>query len=101
MNILIIEDEEQAYTRLKKIILEVLPTATVVGIVMSVRSAVEWFHKNDMPALIFMDINLADGDSFEIFSHTRITAPIIFTTEYEEYAIKAFKVNSVAYLLNP
>lgn len=101
MNILIIEDEEQAYKRLQKLVKEAVPDANIVDVIMSVRSAVEWFQNNEMPQLIFMDINLADGESFEIFNHIRITAPVIFTTAYEEYAIKAFKVNSIAYLLKP
>lgn len=101
MKILIIEDEEQAYKRLQKIIKEALPAAEILGVVMSVKSAIDWFKKNNMPELVFMDVNLADGISFEIFKQITITAPIVFTTAYEEYAIQAFKVNSVAYLLKP
>ncbi len=101
MNVLIIEDEEQAYTRMQKIIKEVLPDARIVAVIVSVNSAIKWFHGHAMPDLVFMDINLADGVSFEIFKEVTITAPIVFTTAYEEYAIQAFKVNSVAYLLKP
>jgi two-component system, LytTR family, response regulator LytT len=101
MKILIIEDEEQAYKRLQKIIKETLPAAEILGVVMSVKSAIDWFKNNAMPELVFMDVNLADGISFEIFKQVKITAPIIFTTAYEEYAIQAFKVNSIAYLLKP
>jgi two-component system, LytTR family, response regulator LytT len=101
MKLLIIEDEEQAYKRMQKIVKEVLPAAEILGVVMSIKSAVEWFRLHAMPDLIFMDINLADGLSFEIFKEVTITAPIIFTTAHEEHAIEAFKVNSIAYLLKP
>jgi two-component system, LytTR family, response regulator LytT len=101
MNVLIIEDEEQAYTRMQKIIKEVLPDAEIVAVLVSVKSAIKWFRDHAMPQLVFMDINLADGVSFEIFREVTITAPIVFTTAYEEYAIQAFKVNSIAYLLKP
>ena len=101
MKILIIEDEEQAYKRLQKLIKEVIPSAHIAGIVVSVQSAVAWFNKNPMPELIFMDINLADGSSFEIFKSVNISCPIIFTTAYGEYAVQAFKVNSIDYLLKP
>jgi len=67
----------------------------------SVSGAVEWFQQNPVPDLVFMDIQLADGLSFEIFEKTKVLCPVIFTTAYEEYAIKAFKVNSVDYLLKP
>ncbi len=101
MKILIIEDEEQAYKRLQKLIKEVIPSADIAGIVVSVQSAVAWFNKNPMPELVFMDINLADGSSFEIFKSVNISCPIIFTTAYGEYAVQAFKVNSIDYLLKP
>jgi two-component system, LytTR family, response regulator LytT len=101
MKVLIIEDEEQAYARMQKIIKEVVTDAEVLAVIVSVKSAIKWFHDNAMPDLVFMDINLADGVSFEIFKEVTITAPIIFTTAYEEFAIQAFKVNSVAYLLKP
>ncbi len=101
MKILIVEDEEQAYKRLTKLISEAVPNAVVLNVVMSIQSAVKWFASNPMPDLVFMDVNLADGESFEIFKQTTISCPIIFTTAYEEYAIKAFKVNSIAYLLKP
>ncbi|MDX1936063.1 MAG: LytTR family DNA-binding domain-containing protein [Flavihumibacter sp.] len=101
MKILIVEDEEQAYKRLKKLIAEAVPGAVILDVVMSIQSAIKWFAGNPMPDLVFMDVNLADGESFEIFKQVSITCPIIFTTAYEEYAIKAFKVNSIAYLLKP
>jgi DNA-binding LytR/AlgR family response regulator len=101
MNFLIIEDEEPAATRLKKIILEIEPDAKVLDIIESVRSAVQWFKSHGSPDIIFMDINLADGSSFEIFSRTNIESPVIFITAFDEFAIKAFKVNSIDYLLKP
>jgi DNA-binding LytR/AlgR family response regulator len=66
-----------------------------------VKRSVEWFANNPPPELVFMDIQLADGLSFEIFEHVKVTCPIIFTTAYDEYALKAFKVNSIDYLLKP
>jgi two-component system, LytTR family, response regulator LytT len=101
MNILIIEDEEPAVTRLKKLITETVPEAKILDIIVSVRSALEWFKKHAQPDLIFCDIHLADGSSFEIFSQVEINAPVIFITAYDEYALQAFKVNSVEYLLKP
>ena len=77
------------------------PEISIFGVVDSVRGAVEWFRENTAPDLVFMDIQLADGLSFEIFEQVRVPCPVIFTTAYEEYAVKAFKVNSVDYLLKP
>ncbi len=101
MNILIIEDEHIAGKRLKKIIQELRPEAHIIGVLDSVESAVNWFRSHHMPDLIFMDIQLADGDSFEIINQVKIKSPIIFTTAFNEYTLKAFKVNSVDYLLKP
>ena len=101
MKILIIEDEEPAALRLKKLVEEILPEAQILDMLVSVRSTVEWFKSHTAPDLIFMDINLADGSSFEIFSKTKIDSPVIFITAYDEYAMKAFKVNSIDYLLKP
>ncbi len=101
MNILILEDEEPAALRLKKQLLEIEPTAQILDILVSVRSAVEWLNTHAAPDLMFLDINLADGSSFEIFEKTNVESPIIFITAYDEYAIKAFKLNSVEYLLKP
>lgn len=67
----------------------------------SISSTIEWFSSHPMPELVFMDIHLADGSAFEIFNHINITCPIIFTTAYDEYALRAFKVNSIDYLLKP
>lgn len=98
---LIIEDEQLAVDYLKTAIRQVRPDIEIIGILDSVESAVAWFKNNASPDLIFLDIQLSDGLSFEIFSHVDIKCPIIFTTAYEEYAIKAFKVNSIDYLLKP
>lgn len=101
MRILIIEDEEPAQKRLKKIILDVIPHAEILECISSVESAIQWFSINKAPELIFMDIQLSDGHSFDIFKEVQITAPIIFTTAFDQYAIDAFKVNSIDYLLKP
>ena len=101
MNILIIEDEPQAAQRLKELALKTNAGARVLGILDSVKSAVAWFNQNDEPDLVLMDIQLADGISFEIFEQVDVRSPVIFITAYNEYALKAFKVNSVDYLLKP
>lgn len=101
MKVLILEDEMIAGKRLKKIIMELEPEAEVDGVLDSVESALNWFAKHKMPDLIFMDIQLADGLSFEVFKQVEVTAPVIFTTAFNEYTLKAFKVNSIDYLLKP
>ena len=101
MNTLIIEDEEPAAARLKKLLREIDPAIHVLETIVSVKSAVTWFRQNEMPDLILLDIHLADGQSFEIFKQVKITVPVIFITAYDEFAIQAFKVNSVDYLLKP
>ncbi len=101
MKILILEDEEQALNRLQKIITSVVPDAEIVGTGTSIAEAVNWFHANPLPDLVFMDIQLSDGSSFQIFNSVKIGCPVIFTTAYESYAMQAFKVNSVDYLLKP
>ncbi len=101
MRILIIEDEQPASTRLKKLLLEAEPNAIILDEIVSIKSAVEWFTNHSHPDLIFMDIHLADGNSFDIFELVNITTPVIFITAYDEFALKAFKVNSVEYLLKP
>jgi two-component SAPR family response regulator len=75
--------------------------ATVVGQADSIKSSVEWLQSNPAPDLILMDIELADGQSFEIFNQAKVKSPVIFITSYDEYALKAFKVNSIDYLLKP
>lgn len=101
MNILLIEDEEPAAKRLQKMILEIEPAAVVSENIVSITSAVKWFNQNTAPDLIISDIQLADGLSFEIFKAVDIQSPVIFTTAYDQYAIEAFKVNSIDYLLKP
>lgn len=101
MKALIIEDETTAANRLAKLIKEVDPSIEIVDQLDSIEASLNWFHQHPMPDLIFMDIHLADGASFEIFNHQKITKPIIFTTAYDQYALQAFKVNTVDYLLKP
>lgn len=101
MKILILEDESLASEKLEKTLLEVEPTAEIVSKLPSVSAAVEWLENNPHPDLIVSDIRLLDGLSFEIFQQVKIDKPVIFTTAYDQYAIKAFEVNSVDYLLKP
>lgn len=101
MTALIIEDEAPAARRLKKLIEEVEPEIAILDVIESVEAAVRWISSNPSPDLYFMDIQLADGVSFEIFQKVKVNAPIIFTTAFDEYALKAFKVNSIDYLLKP
>jgi DNA-binding LytR/AlgR family response regulator len=101
MKILIVEDEEMAVKKLTKTLAAVEPTAEVVGVAGSIRETVNWLNANPTPELILMDIELADGQSFRIFEETEVKSTVVFTTSYDEYAIKAFKVNSIDYLLKP
>ena len=101
MKILIVEDEDLAVKKLQKTLAAVDQSAMVVGVAESIRSTVDWLKSNPTPDLILMDIELADGQSFEIFNLFEVQSPVIFTTSYDEYALKAFKVNSVDYLLKP
>lgn len=106
MNALIVEDEELSVRRLEKLLAEVAPTLTVSGVTDSVEDTVEWVIRNRAskrpdPDLIFLDIELSDGQSFEIFNRIEIKSTVIFITSYDEYALQAFKVNSIDYLLKP
>lgn len=101
MKILIVEDEELAVKKLTKTVNAVDETAEIIGVADSIKSTVEWLEKNPAPDLILMDIELADGQSFEVFNLTEVKSPVIFTTSYDEYALQAFKVNSIDYLLKP
>ena len=101
MKALIIEDEAMAAKTLKKLLVEVSPGIEVVGVLESIEDSVDWISSHSMPDLMFMDIHLADGSSFAIFERVTITCPVIFTTAYDEYALKAFEVNSIDYLLKP
>jgi DNA-binding LytR/AlgR family response regulator len=101
MNILIIEDEPHAATRIEKLITEIIPDVKIAGKIDTVKQAVRWFTEHAQPDLILLDVQLADGLSFEIFQQCDIKSPVIFTTAYDQYAMKAFKVNSVDYILKP
>jgi DNA-binding LytR/AlgR family response regulator len=101
MNILIIEDEQLAAQRLENLVIEIVPEATIVARIDTVKKAVEFFRQNETPDLTLMDIQLADGISFEIFQQCEVKSPVIFTTAYDEYALRAFKVNSIDYILKP
>ncbi|MBL0071256.1 MAG: response regulator transcription factor [Bacteroidetes bacterium] len=101
MKYLIIEDEDPAATRLEKLIAAAAPDFILQNHIVSIRTAVKWLQENEHPDLIFMDIQLADGISFEIFNQIPVKCPVIFTTAFDQYAIQAFKVNSIDYLLKP
>lgn len=101
LKILIVEDETAAYENLTEIIKEIEPGIQVLGNTESVSQTVKWLSSYPQPDLIFMDIHLSDGYAFSIFEMIEVEVPIIFTTAYDEYAIDAFKVNSVDYLLKP
>jgi two-component system, LytTR family, response regulator LytT len=101
MDILIIEDEELSAKKLKNMALAIEPNARILATIESIEKSVEWLLANNSPSLIFMDIELSDGQSFEIFEKAEVNCPVIFTTAYDQYAIQAFKVNSIDYLLKP
>ncbi|MDR3059179.1 MAG: LytTR family DNA-binding domain-containing protein [Prevotella sp.] len=101
MKVLIVEDETAAYESLVDILKDIDPAIQVVGNTESVSQTIHWLHNNPEPDIIFMDIHLSDGSSFLIFESIEVETPIIFTTAYDEYAIDAFKLNSVDYLLKP
>ncbi|MEI7735655.1 MAG: LytTR family DNA-binding domain-containing protein [Ferruginibacter sp.] len=101
MKILLIEDEDPAAKRLQKMLQEAIPDAEVSDNIVSVSSGIKWFKENNLPDLIISDIQLSDGLSFEIFKAVEILCPVIFTTAYDQYAIEAFTVNSIDYLLKP
>ena len=99
MKIIIIEDEKPAARRLGRMLAEL--NFEVQQMLHSVEESIEWFQNNEHPDLIFLDIQLSDGLSFEIFEEVEVKSAIIFTTAYDEYALKAFKLNSIDYLLKP
>lgn len=101
MKVLIVEDETAAYENLVHILHDIDPRIEVVGNAESITQTVHWLSHNTPPDLILMDIHLSDGSAFAIFASMEVETPIIFTTAYDEYAIDAFKVNSVDYLLKP
>ena len=101
MKILIIEDELLVAESLIKMVKQLEPSVTLAGPIPTVKGSLKWLNENDHPDLILSDIQLADGISLDIFYEQKIDCPIIFTTAYNEYAIRAFKVNSIDYLLKP
>lgn len=101
MKVLIIEDEIAAAQALGELINQVCPYAEILDVLQTIDESVEWFTENSMPDIVFMDIHLADGSSFSIFEDIDITCSVIFATAYDEYALRAFKVNSIDYLLKP
>lgn len=100
MKVLIVEDETLAASSLESMLRDIVPNLDVMAVFGTIRDTVEWLEINS-PELIFLDIHLADGNSFRIFDQVDVMAPVIFTTAYDQYAIKAFKVNSIDYLLKP
>jgi two-component system response regulator LytT len=101
MKILIVEDETAAYENLVDIIAEIDPSIQIAGNTESVSQTIQWLQTNQIPDLIFMDIHLSDGSAFSIFNNLKVETPVVFTTAYDEYAIEAFKVNCIDYLLKP
>lgn len=101
MKALIIEDEPLARGHMVKLLMEQFPETEVVGAVGSVTSAVQWLKANPAPDVIFMDVELSDGVSFDIFSQVEVASPVIMTTAYDQYAVQAFEVHAIDYLLKP
>lgn len=101
MRVLIVEDETLAAEKLESMLLQLDPAIAIAGKLQSVLETINWLNENPSPDLIFMDIQLDDGICFEIFDTVRIETPIIFVTAYDSYAIRAFEVNSIDYLLKP
>jgi len=101
MNILIIEDELPAAKQLERLITQLDKPARILGHMQSASESIQWLQSHQAPDLIFMDIQLSDDLSFSIFNHVDVKSPVIFTTAYDEYALQAFKVNSIDYLLKP
>ena len=101
MKTVIVEDEFIAAQTLQNTLREIDPSIEILAVLQSIEESVEWFSLNTCPDLVFMDIHIADGSCFVIFDNVTITCPVIFTTAYDEYALKAFEVNSIDYLLKP
>jgi len=101
MKILIIEDEAPAYRRLEKILMEIDPGIHIVEVLDSVEESVKWLQTHPAPDVALMDIQISDGISFQIFERIDVKCPVIFTTAFDEYLLRAFKVNSIDYLLKP
>ena len=101
MKVLIIEDETAASENLIAMLQEIDPEIEVLKVLESVQQTVRWLSSNPAPDLIFMDIHLSDGSAFTLFQQIEVTVPIVFTTAYDQYALDAFAVNSIDYLLKP
>ena len=101
MKAVIIEDEAVASQKLERMLSQVASDIQVIARLQSVEESIEWFSLNAAPDVVFMDIHLADGSAFSIFDKVQISCPVVFTTAYDEYALKAFEVNSIDYLLKP
>lgn len=101
MKFLIIEDETAAAKNLRSILSSITPDAQILDTLDTIVDSVEWFKSNPAPDLVFMDIHLSDGESFKIFDKVAVTSPVIFTTAYDQYALKAFQTNGIDYLLKP
>ena len=101
MRVIIFEDEKLASERLIQLLKQIKPEAEVLTSIKSVEAGILWLQNHDEPELIISDIQLLDGTSFEIFEQVKVNCPVIFTTAYDDFAIKAFEVNSVDYLLKP
>ena len=101
MRVILVEDETAAAVNLQTLLTQVCSEAQVLAILESVTDTVQWFRENPVPDLVFMDIHLADGDAFRIFEQVEVACPVVFTTAYDQYALEAFRVNSIDYLLKP
>lgn len=101
MNVLIIEDEDLAVRKLTKVIADVDPSVIIRGVTGSIEDSVTWLRQNPSPDLILLDIELSDGQSFEIFSQVRVNSFLVFTTSYDEHILPAFRLSSFDYLLKP
>ena len=101
MRIVIIEDEDAAVRRLQKLLHQISPEYEVVATLDSIVASVQWLESHPAPELLLMDIHLADGSSMEIFKLTEVRSPVVFITAYDQYALEAFRVNAIDYLLKP
>lgn len=101
MNVLIFEDEKPTALRLASLLSEIDESIKIVGTIGSVQAGIKWYKEHEMPDLIFQDIQLSDGNCFDIFDAVEVTVPVIFTTAFSEYAIKSFQVNSIDYIIKP
>ncbi len=101
MNVLIIEDEPYAQQELRRILDSLKQGIEVLDVIDTAEDAMEWLNTRKTPDLILLDIQLADGISFEIFRKVKVEAPVIFTTAYDEFAVRAFHLNSIGHLLKP